>query len=50
MTTAFRSFSGFSTHQLVEIATLAARSLLLEEKRQILFVELVEPLFPGNVL
>jgi hypothetical protein len=44
----FGCFRGFTRHQLVEIALLAARGFVLHQEREITLLELVEPIIPGN--
>ena len=41
--------SVIATDELVEIALLAAGGLILNQKREIALVKLVEPLVPGNL-
>jgi hypothetical protein len=39
-----------SAYQLIEVAFLSARGLILHEKGEIAFIELLKPVIPGNLL
>lgn len=49
MLPSFDVLGGFSADDLVEVAPFAASRVLLKKQRKVVFVELLEPLIPGNV-